>query len=532
MKHLKTMIAGSLFLSSFFSYSQTYEATYSLNGQDLMVDDIVDHNNHELIMSTYEIVGQDKTIFLEIDDLGQQTNSFEISNFKGLEVVRHFDNYIVMSYATNELIAFNFDGNPTWSMQYNDPEETFRLEAMTLVSDNQLLVIGTNASEGGIVALLLDPSNGNIIHQNYLGLETYSVGDINYYKKYHITAVEETVEGYTIAMNDAYGSYDAVIVNLDLGLDLDWARKVTPLSGSNRFEFHEILVSSVSEMILVGEYAGSWGINQTCMMKMNQDGSTIQFVNEYFHGIGSLDCSSANISGGKVHLASRLRNSGTENKIILLETDHNGALQSSKEVGSGSVLYYGQSAHLETTNSANTITAQRRPASSTKHSIFTGKTDSSGDGCNIKEVEIAVVGIAVDMESIEHENLELQIEEQPFSFEPSAVDLSYEEHCSEESRAQTDHDGTDEIIASEMTFENASSFYSVFPNPTSDGRINIRLENLTNVGIQFLDVQGKKVDYSQYETDNFIQIEGLKSGLYLIQIQSSEGLFTEKVIAQ
>jgi len=74
-------------------------------------------------------------------------------------------------------------------------------------------------------------------------------------------------------------------------------------------------------------------------------------------------------------------------------------------------------------------------------------------------------------------------------------------------------------------------FFSVFPNPVSNGILTIQSQSnsLKNIGIY--DVTGKQV-YQKSTTTNQINISNLKTGLYFVRVQQDGKIATKKLIVE
>jgi len=77
-----------------------------------------------------------------------------------------------------------------------------------------------------------------------------------------------------------------------------------------------------------------------------------------------------------------------------------------------------------------------------------------------------------------------------------------------------------------------SQVFSIYPNP-SGGIVTINLpEGISKGQIKVMDITGKTVytDLLQDGNDNVLNLNGLKKGVYLIQLSDSKNIWTEKVI--
>ena len=72
----------------------------------------------------------------------------------------------------------------------------------------------------------------------------------------------------------------------------------------------------------------------------------------------------------------------------------------------------------------------------------------------------------------------------------------------------------------------------IYPNPTQN-QLTIQVENLTNVGLQILDLNGRILMNQKLNSNtNFVDTSNLPSGIYLFTISSDEGSTTSKVVKQ
>lgn len=78
--------------------------------------------------------------------------------------------------------------------------------------------------------------------------------------------------------------------------------------------------------------------------------------------------------------------------------------------------------------------------------------------------------------------------------------------------------------------------FSVFPNPAKDQlQINLNLEKDTPVQVQLIDMMGRSLKTLQFQNGvltETMDISRIKSGIYLIRVDTGDDFFTEKVIIQ
>lgn len=90
-------------------------------------------------------------------------------------------------------------------------------------------------------------------------------------------------------------------------------------------------------------------------------------------------------------------------------------------------------------------------------------------------------------------------------------------------------------LMSTVVFDKENSF-SIFPNPSSDGRVEILYNNQTreNANVAVYALTGKKVFQTQLKNEGFynqvLDLSDLASGVYLIKFQSGDFSTTEKII--
>ncbi len=69
----------------------------------------------------------------------------------------------------------------------------------------------------------------------------------------------------------------------------------------------------------------------------------------------------------------------------------------------------------------------------------------------------------------------------------------------------------------------------IFPNP-SNGNFNIELNPVINNEIKIHDMLGKLLLEEKVNNRNFININNLKSGIYILSILDNNGIITTKKI--
>ena len=79
--------------------------------------------------------------------------------------------------------------------------------------------------------------------------------------------------------------------------------------------------------------------------------------------------------------------------------------------------------------------------------------------------------------------------------------------------------------------ENDSTKYNLYPNPTIDGILYFTNDNNTIKSVEIYDLLGKKVFMSS-NINNKIDIQFVKSGIYIAHIKSEMGVTVQKIVVQ
>ena len=74
-------------------------------------------------------------------------------------------------------------------------------------------------------------------------------------------------------------------------------------------------------------------------------------------------------------------------------------------------------------------------------------------------------------------------------------------------------------------------FFSIFPNPVTNGIVNFKSQSNSIKNIRIFDVIGKQVFYKNTSANN-INISNLKSGMYFIKVQQDGKTATKKLVVQ
>ena len=90
---------------------------------------------------------------------------------------------------------------------------------------------------------------------------------------------------------------------------------------------------------------------------------------------------------------------------------------------------------------------------------------------------------------------------------------------------------TDTLLGN-ASFDNASTSFSVSPNPANDFITVSNLDNILVNGISITDLNGRVVKQNSYSdvTNVQVNISDLASGVYMMNITSDKGSVTKKVI--
>ncbi|MEL6732166.1 MAG: T9SS type A sorting domain-containing protein, partial [Bacteroidota bacterium] len=78
--------------------------------------------------------------------------------------------------------------------------------------------------------------------------------------------------------------------------------------------------------------------------------------------------------------------------------------------------------------------------------------------------------------------------------------------------------------------EELSSEIEIFPNP-STGIFQIKHENLTIQQVQLFDLRGQMLMEKGEQTD-ILDLHDLSQGIYILEVQTDQGILTEKIIKQ
>jgi len=72
--------------------------------------------------------------------------------------------------------------------------------------------------------------------------------------------------------------------------------------------------------------------------------------------------------------------------------------------------------------------------------------------------------------------------------------------------------------------------FSIYPNPVSDGFLNIRKNNSDAINVVVYDVLGKQISKTRLANNQPLNVSELKSGLYILQISQNETSISKKLI--
>ena len=85
----------------------------------------------------------------------------------------------------------------------------------------------------------------------------------------------------------------------------------------------------------------------------------------------------------------------------------------------------------------------------------------------------------------------------------------------------------DQLVSVQNVMDRKNVF-AVFPNPT-DGEVSIKLENNSSSQIRVFDAVGKLV-FNETSASQVVNLELPESGIYFLQVETEQGIFTEKLI--
>jgi hypothetical protein len=71
--------------------------------------------------------------------------------------------------------------------------------------------------------------------------------------------------------------------------------------------------------------------------------------------------------------------------------------------------------------------------------------------------------------------------------------------------------------------------YKIFPNPASNF-INIEARNSSVTEVKLMDLNGKILANSTFQSYTRINLEGLSNGIYLLKFSNEYGIWVEKVV--
>ncbi len=71
--------------------------------------------------------------------------------------------------------------------------------------------------------------------------------------------------------------------------------------------------------------------------------------------------------------------------------------------------------------------------------------------------------------------------------------------------------------------------FKIFPNPASNF-LNIEARNTSVTALKLIDLNGKALANSTFQSYTRINLEGLSNGIYLIQFSNEDGIWVEKVV--
>ena len=85
-------------------------------------------------------------------------------------------------------------------------------------------------------------------------------------------------------------------------------------------------------------------------------------------------------------------------------------------------------------------------------------------------------------------------------------------------------------IAAPLSLDNFNSnAFSLYPNPTNTGSVNITSNNTGDMLVEVYDILGKRVK-NQTLTNNTLNVSSLKSGIYIVKITQNNASVTKKLV--
>jgi 3-deoxy-D-manno-octulosonate 8-phosphate phosphatase KdsC-like HAD superfamily phosphatase len=73
---------------------------------------------------------------------------------------------------------------------------------------------------------------------------------------------------------------------------------------------------------------------------------------------------------------------------------------------------------------------------------------------------------------------------------------------------------------------------SIYPNPNSDGKLYIKSNGNLIKEVEIFDILGKSMIKSSVSADKVIAISNLSSGVYLVNLKTSDAVITRKLVVR
>ncbi|HET8885774.1 MAG TPA: T9SS type A sorting domain-containing protein [Salinimicrobium sp.] len=89
------------------------------------------------------------------------------------------------------------------------------------------------------------------------------------------------------------------------------------------------------------------------------------------------------------------------------------------------------------------------------------------------------------------------------------------------------HTGCDDMAVGDVLL----SEFVMYPNPSRDGKVTIQTVEGSEISVTVFDILGKKV-ISKSLSNNELNISGLKTGIYLVQVSQNGATVTKKLIVE
>ncbi|MGZ3898870.1 MAG: T9SS type A sorting domain-containing protein [Bacteroidia bacterium] len=364
--------------------------------------------------------------------------------------------------------------------------------------------------------------------------------------------------GYSFSFNA--GDMDVYLIKIDPSGNLLWQKT---FGGSGNEEGHEIIQTGDGNYAIVGTTNSNTTSQDIFLMKIDLAGT--QSWIKYYGGSGKEYGNSIKLcSDGGYIITGQTFSSGPKGLAYLIRTDSNGDTLWTKR--------YGASLDNEgvaiVANSDGSFTYVERDSSSTSDvDIRVIKTDASGNKlwdklygstlkdtpksiCNTSDGGYLVGGMSRSFGWVNPDMWLLKVNAGGDTLWSRHFGGSDHEHCYKAKEWDNGYIaaghslsygpgqkvmfvkmnssgvvGLNEYVASNNEF-------NVYPNPSPDGLINIEVENNLPVKLRLIDALGRVIYAGKtcIETSHVIDIGVQQQGIYLLTVESQQGITTRKIV--